>query len=106
MAHVSIMNETRAKCPRAIFRAIASAALPKMYDLHVIFVEAAEIKKLNLIYRGMNRPTDILSFPLSDSEGEIYICPSESRKEAKNFNRDYDNFMLFLFTHGCGHLKG
>jgi probable rRNA maturation factor len=51
-------------------------------------------------------PTDILSFPLSENEGEIYINPATARKEAKKFDRPYDNFILFLLIHGLVHLKG
>ncbi len=106
MARISISNETRASIPRAIFRAIASAALPKAYKLNLIFVNPYKIAKLNKIYRNKSKPTDILSFPLSKNEGEIYICPSEAREESKKSNRSYADFLAFLFIHGCVHLKG
>jgi probable rRNA maturation factor len=99
-------NETRASIPRVRFSAIKDAALGSNYSLNLVFTSPAKIKKLNLIYRGKDKPTDILSFPLSNKEGEMYICPSETRKEAKNFDRKYENFMAFLFIHGCVHLKG
>jgi probable rRNA maturation factor len=92
--------------PRAIFRAIANHALPADYKLSVIFTTPANMKRFNLTYRDINKPTDILSFPLSKMQGEIYICPSETRREAPKFDRAYPNFMKFLFIHGCVHLKG
>lgn len=88
------------------FKKIKEAILGKDYDLSWAFITPKKIQKLNLIYRNLNKPTDILSFPLSKTEGEIYICKSESKKEAKKFERDYENFLLFLFIHGCVHLKG
>ena len=88
------------------FKKIASKILGKKYSLSFSFISPAKIKKLNLIYRGKNHATDILSFPLSKNKGEIYICKSEARKEAKKFGRTYENFMKFLFIHGCVHLKG
>jgi rRNA maturation RNase YbeY len=106
MAHLSLSNETRTTMPRAFFRDAAHAALPESYHLSVVFVDAARIRKLNLIYRDKDEPTDILSFPLSESEGEIYICPAEAEREAAKFDRSYDNFIKFLFIHGCVHLKG
>lgn len=99
-------NETRASIPRASFRAMKEAVLGKKYNLNLAFVTAARMKKLNKIYRGLDRPTDILSFPLSAHEGEMYICPSETKLEAKKFSRTYDNFVPFLFIHGLVHLKG
>jgi probable rRNA maturation factor len=88
------------------FHKIKEAVLGKDYDLSWAFVSPQEIQRLNLMYRNMNVPTDILSFPLSKKEGEIYICLSEARKEAKKFDRSYENFLLFLFIHGLVHLKG
>ena len=106
MAKVSFSNETRASMPRAIFRAIADEALPSDYELSVAFVPASAMQKFNLMYREKNEPTDILSFPLDEKKGEIYICPSETRRMAPEFDRSYDNFLNFLFIHGCVHLKG
>ena len=106
MARVSVTNETKATLPRVAFDAIKEAALGKAYKLNVIVVSPARIKKLNTMYRDIEKPTDILSFPLSEDEGEIYLCLPETRKEAKNFDRPYENFLSFLFIHGCVHLKG
>lgn len=90
----------------AKFELIKQAALGKNYALSFVFTDAQKMRKLNLIYRNINKPTDILSFPLSKNEGEIYICKSEARKEAKKFDRQLNNFIDFLFIHGCVHLKG
>lgn len=93
------------KAPK-IFESLKKEALGSDYELSVAFVSPEEIARLNKIYRGIDAPTDILSFPLSDSEGEIYICEEEARKESMKFGRGYDNFLQFLFIHGCVHLKG
>jgi len=102
----TLTNTTTLKIPRTSFQAIKDAALGKKYHLTVSVVSASHIKKLNLMYRNKNEATDILSFPLSATEGEIYMCPSESRKEAKKFDRSFENFLPFLFIHGCVHLIG
>jgi probable rRNA maturation factor len=96
----------KTKLSEAQFDAIQKAVLGKDYDLSLAFVSAACIKKLNRIYRGIDKPTDILSFPFSATAGEIYICKSVARTEAKKFGRTPDNFLLFLFIHGLVHLKG
>jgi probable rRNA maturation factor len=85
---------------------IKNDILGTQYDLSFSFISAARMRRLNRIYRDIDKPTDILSFPLSKNEGEMYICKSETRKEAKKFGRTYENFIRFLFIHGCVHLKG
>lgn len=102
----SLVNTTKEYVPQIDFKAIKEAVLGSEYALSLVISDAAELKKLNLIYRNKNNPTDILSFPLSDSEGEIYMCPEEVRSEMKRFDRNYENFFAFLFIHGCAHLKG
>ena len=106
MPHFTLINETKSKIPSIPFEGIKDACLGEAYSLNLIFTTSERIKQLNTIYRDKEAATDILSFPISDTEGEIYISETESRAEAKKFGRDYDNFIGFLFIHGCTHLKG
>ncbi len=101
-----VSNKTRNVIPFVPFEAIKNEVLGTDYVLSVAIVTPVEIQKLNLTYRNINKPTDILSFPLSEKEGEIYICISETKKEAVKFDRSYENFLAFIFIHGCVHLKG
>ncbi len=101
-----ITNTTKSKLPNFDFVAMKEAVLGKKYELSVIIVGKKEIQKLNNEYREINKPTDILSFPLSDSFGEIYINPEMTKLESKKFDRDYSNFFAFIFIHGLVHLKG
>ena len=101
-----IENPTRASLPRVDFRAIKDTALGKEYQLSLAFVTSREMAELNLKYRDKNSPTDILSFPLDEQSGEIYISLEEAMKEAPKFDREFENFVAFLFIHGCVHLKG
>lgn len=90
----------------ALWEKIKVAILGSKYELSLVFTTPQKIQKLNKIYRNINKPTDILSFPLSKTTGEIFICKSEARKEAVKFSRTYSNFLLFLYIHGLIHLKG
>jgi len=101
-----LINETKELLPILPFEKIKAAALGSKYILTTIIVSPARIKKLNTIYRDKESATDILSFPIGDNEGEIYLCLEEAKKEAKKFSREYENFLAFLFIHGCVHLKG
>ena len=102
----SIIKETRDVPSCVSFSEIKTAILGADYRLNLIFTTTERIRKLNTTYRGQDKPTDILSFPLTASEGEIYISPIEAREESRKFDRTYENFVAFLFIHGCVHLKG
>jgi probable rRNA maturation factor len=103
---LKIANKNKAKIPAFDFDAIKDTILGKDYQLTLIIANSQTIRKYNTIYRNMDKSTDILSFPYSKDEGEIYICPSETKKAAVKFKRNYDNFFIYLFIHGCTHLKG
>lgn len=103
---LSTQNTLNIAIPKIDFDAIKIAVLGNDYELNLTIVDAKKIQQLNAMYRNIDKPTDILSFPLSKKEGEIYICPEETKIAAKEFHKTYENFFAYLFLHGCTHLKG
>jgi probable rRNA maturation factor len=92
--------------PSMPFLPIKEKLLGKNYSLTIVFCTPKESQEKNKAYRGKDYPTNILSFPLSKNEGEIYISLSTARKDAKEFDMSYDQFLHLLIIHGCLHLKG
>src|SRR6266404_4086501 len=80
--------------------------LGKDYSLSVAFVSENKSREINKKYRGKDRATNVLSFPLRKNEGELVLCPAVIKKEAKDFSRTYGEFLGFLVIHGMLHLKG
>ncbi len=102
----TLNNKVKAKLPRLAFADMKDAVLGIDYILSFNIVDTDTIQNLNRNTRNIDTPTDILSFPLSTEEGEIYLNPEYTKIEAKKFDRSYDNFVGFLFIHGLVHLKG
>ncbi len=92
--------------PEIPYLAIKEKLLGKKYSLTVIFCTPKESQERNKVYRDKDYPTNILSFPLDENEGEIYISLSTARRDAKKFEMSYEKFLHLLFIHGCLHLKG
>lgn len=88
------------------FDRIKEEILGKKYILSLVFIGERRSKKLNRIYRQKNKSANILSFPLSKEEGEIFITPKRAKKQAHLFDMNETNFIGFLFIHGLLHLKG
>jgi probable rRNA maturation factor len=101
-----IINETKGKLSSLPFDKIKNKILGKKYELNLIFVSDKKIQALNKTYRKVNSSTDILSFPIDKNSGEIFICEKIAKKKAKDFEREYNNFIAFLFIHGNVHLLG
>ena len=92
----------------------------------ICLVTNAEIAKWNRLYRGKNRPTDVLSFTTDEPRskerirrlpekrgssaseylGDIAIAPAVARQNARRLGRDFDAEMRILILHGLLHLMG
>ncbi len=101
-----IRNTTKGKLPSLPFVQMKDAILGTAYELSLVCLSPAKQKKLNMTYRGKESTTNVLSFPLSKTSGEITFDLSKAKKEAPLFDMSYPHFMTFLFIHGCLHLKG
>ncbi len=99
------------------FDKIKDGIVGKKYELSIVLVGRDKIKSLNRKYRQKNQATDVLSFEVSGSEGEIFICPEVANKKAKKFyptssryasglRGTSGNYLLFLVIHAIFHLKG
>lgn len=104
--NLSILRKTNGKLPSLPFVRIKNDILGKKYDLSVVFPNILEATKLHIEWKKKNSPVNILSFPLSKTEGEIIISLSQARVEAKKYDRSYIEHLTCLFIHGCAHLKG
>lgn len=101
-----VINECGGKLPGLPFEKIKEKILGKEYELDLVFVSKNFIHKLNKEYRKIDKPTDILSFPLEKKAGEIFISIEIAKKKSKEFDREIKNFITYLFIHGLVHLLG
>ena len=102
----TIKNTTKGKLPRLPFASIKNKILGENYELGLSLLTPAKQKAINLKYRGKNETTNILSFPLSKTSGEITIDLVKVKRDAPLFMMSYSKFFKYLFIHGLLHLKG
>jgi probable rRNA maturation factor len=84
-------------------------------ELSLIITDDAEIHELNLQYRGKDRPTDVLSFPMIEPTGfaddatmlgDIVISLETAQQQADEADIPLSRELAFLFIHGFLHLLG
>jgi rRNA maturation RNase YbeY len=104
----SILNKTKSNPPMdgLLFRDIKNHVLGKKYDLSLVFIGSARSRKMNRELRGKDKPANVLSFPLSEEMGEIFIDFKHATKQAPEFEETPKQFLAHLFIHGLHHLKG
>jgi probable rRNA maturation factor len=85
----------------------------KSFELTIRLVDTLESQELNSQYRGMDKPTNVLSFPFEVPEGialnllgDLVICIDVMKKEASTQNKALFDHWAHLVIHGCLHLVG
>lgn len=80
-------------------------------EVSLILVDLDEIHRINKEYRGIDRPTDVISFEEDDEEdenylGDIFICIDKVYEQAKSYGHSNEREFAFLLIHGILHLSG
>ena len=113
----------RIKSYKKVFKEIADFTyelleLKEKYELSVSIIDDETIHTYNKQYRGIDRPTDVLSFAFQDDEdmildsklptelGDILISYETMLRQADEYGHSIEREMCFLFTHGLLHLLG
>ena len=89
-------------------------------ELSVTFTDNLGIQAINSQFRGIDKPTDVLSFPLTDYEsvdfpvadepasslGDIVISLERADEQAREFGHSFEREVAFLTVHSMLHLLG
>src|SRR5215510_13360324 len=83
-------------------------------ELSIILTDDAHLHELNLNYLGIDAPTDVLSFPASETDpdtggryiGDILISTPRAQAQADAAGHPFESEMQLLVVHGVLHLIG
>lgn len=96
--------------------------LPEV-DVYITLTNNEEIHKINKEYRDVDRPTDVLSFPMYERDeiaglkndtndeiekilGDIIVSIEKVREQAEEYGHSFERELAYLVTHGMLHLLG
>ena len=90
---------------------------PAFCEISVSFVDDETIREINRDNRGVDRVTDVLSFPqfddLADIDqkrpyllGDVVLCTAQAQRQAEEFGHSVDRELVYLFVHSMCHLVG
>ena len=92
-------------------------------EIYITLTNNEEIHKINKEYRNVDRPTDVLSFPMYERDeipnlreeakndveeilGDIIISIPKIKEQAEEYGHSYERELAYLTTHGMLHLLG
>ena len=96
--------------------------------ISITLTEPAEIEKINKQYRNIDRPTDVLSFPMFEKEelnnfieenlkntdvnmqgdilGDVVISIPKVYEQAEEYGHSFERELAYMVVHGFYHLMG
>ena len=108
-------------CEELVRHVLQSEHIPDNCEVSVSFVSDEAIHELNRRWRGIDSPTDVLSFECDGIEtfsqetsiheetvelGDVIIAPDVAERQAPEFGLSFADEMSLLLTHGLLHLCG
>lgn len=87
-------------------------------ELSILLCNNEKIHELNKEYRGIDRPTDVLSFALNEGEdydgseeenhllGDMIISLEKTKEQAIEYGHSFERELAYLTTHSCLHILG
>lgn len=125
MIEIDIAVEAGGWPPEDRLRAIAGSALDAVLveagvgagpsELSLLFTDDAHIRTLNAVWRGKDRPTNVLSFPAFETSvgdplppmlGDIVLAFETVEAEAAAEGKPFEHHLTHLVVHGLLHLLG
>ena len=85
------------------------------HEISVVFLDDVEIQKLNKTYRQVDKPTNVLAFPMQEGQfgnitpgllGDVVISIETAKQEAKKNAINLEERVSQLLIHGILHLLG
>ena len=95
---------------------LSMEGVPEMTELSIALVDEDEMAHLNNQYRGIDGPTDVLSFGCDDpcpapgdepiTLGDVVIAPTVAERQAAERGHSVEHELDVLLVHGVLHLLG
>ena len=112
---LEISKELKQNIIKAIETCIKVEKYNKDLEISISFVTNDEIKYLNKEFRGINKITDVLSFPMdldfiiegeNEILGDIIISTERAKEQALDYGHSVEREIIYLIIHSIFHLFG
>lgn len=108
-----ISEEIKDLVKKTILESLEIEGLSNNYEISLSFVSDQEIRELNRDYRGIDKSTDVLSFPMEDEFqveipllGDIIISLDTAYRQAVEYKHSMKREIAYLICHSMFHLLG
>ena len=122
---IAVDEAMEAMVVQVVEKVLEFEGVQEEYEISVSFVNNEEIRSLNMEYRGIDKETDVLSFPMLDfieeeeeeevdaeyideelALGDIVISMEKALEQSGEYGHSFNRELAFLLVHGMLHLLG
>lgn len=108
---IEVNNLTKTRVNESNLKRVALYVLAeegrKDEGLSIALISSKRSQELNKTYRGRDRATNVLAFKEEEfGLGELVICPTVVRRDAKKYDILFTSAMTWMVIHGVLHLLG
>ncbi|MFZ5633567.1 MAG: rRNA maturation RNase YbeY [Bacillota bacterium] len=114
---VTLGGDLESLVEKAALAVLAREGCPDSAEVSVLLTDDRYIRELNKKYRGIDRPTDVLSFaqhegdPMPDEGeedilGDVVISMPAARRQGEEYGHGLRREVAYLTAHGVLHLLG
>jgi probable rRNA maturation factor len=88
-----------------LLQKISNEILGPHYEVSLVIVGDKKARTLNQEHRGKDYIPNVLSFPIDDTMGEIFLNQKTALLECTKFNLSASHYLYYLIIHSMLHLK-
>ncbi len=114
---IQLSEEIAATVEKVVLAVLEGELVDPGAEISLVFVDNGYIRQLNREYRGIDSPTDVLSFALEEGEpmpdageerilGDVVLSLERAEEQAKEFGHGFMREVAYLTAHGVLHLLG
>lgn len=123
---ITIDEAMEALVVQVVNKVLAYEECEEEYEVSISFVDNEEMRSLNNEYRGIDKATDVLSFPMVEfiedelyeedenaeyieeeiALGDIVVSMEKALEQSEEYGHSFNRELAFLLVHGMLHLLG
>ncbi|MDR2531000.1 MAG: rRNA maturation RNase YbeY [Oscillospiraceae bacterium] len=90
----------------AVIAALTAESVCNRVNVSILLCSRRSIRALNRRFRGVDRVTDVLSFPDGEGGGDIALCVRQLTRQARGYGHSIQREAAYLVVHAVLHLLG
>ncbi|HHV29680.1 rRNA maturation RNase YbeY [Acetivibrio mesophilus] len=123
---IEVSDEILELMEKAVKTCLEHEKFEHPYEISIILMDNEKIREVNTEQRNIDKPTDVLSFPIVDMYegvvkssqgdfdmdegriilGDILISLEKAKEQSIEYGHSFERELIFLLTHGVFHLLG